>query len=293
MRGTPKPWQQSFCYYRITPAYAGNTLIVRQIFKLVRNHPRLCGEHFAVIDGRNVEMGSPPPMRGTHNGRNEKWIESRITPAYAGNTLCTWRSLHWHQDHPRLCGEHMSGASPQFPNIGSPPPMRGTRKLQRTYRKNIRITPAYAGNTGEYNIVTFPCKDHPRLCGEHLGIYPTPTYWLGSPPPMRGTQRKRKTIEQDSGITPAYAGNTLKQAFLKRRLQDHPRLCGEHWMRPAFRRKDVGSPPPMRGTHEDNKQFSHPSRISPAYAGNTPPVLLPSGCFKDHPRLCGEHFIRY
>ena len=133
---------------RITPSYAGNTKTLATIFLLLQDHPRLCGEHFAVIDGRNVEMGSPPPMRGTHNGRNEKWIESRITPAYAGNTLCTWRSLHWHQDHPRLCGEHSCSTIKTSIRGGSPPPMRGTLSRLVLVAPDGRITPAYAGNTG-------------------------------------------------------------------------------------------------------------------------------------------------
>ena len=120
-----------------------------------------------------------------------------------------------------------------------------------------------------------------------------PALASGSPPPMRGTLLFYYQNLNPGRITPAYAGNTKPFGVGSAGRQDHPRLCGEHWMRPAFRRKDVGSPPPMRGTHEDNKQFSHPSRITPAYAGNTPPVLLPSGCFKDHPRLCGEHVTIY
>ena len=69
-------------------------------------------------------------------------------------------------DHPRLCGEkghdppHGKGLS------GSPPPMRGkvSSRIDEVY--NVRITPAYAGKSGDEILFTIESQDHPRLCGE-------------------------------------------------------------------------------------------------------------------------------
>ncbi len=51
---------------------------------------------------------------------------------------------------------------------------------------------------------------------------------MGSPPPTRGTLLKKMLDDEDSRITPAYAGNTKKKMNQRPILQDHPRLRGEH-----------------------------------------------------------------
>ena len=49
---------------RITPAYAGKSSKRGRCGKLVRDHPRLCGEKFSIFPTCGVVTGSPPPMRG-------------------------------------------------------------------------------------------------------------------------------------------------------------------------------------------------------------------------------------
>ena len=70
----------------ITPAYAGKSHIVRGLVKLVKDHPRVCGEKYSTRPYLSDEWGSPPRMRGkvlkTPNGE----ATERITPAYAGKS---------------------------------------------------------------------------------------------------------------------------------------------------------------------------------------------------------------
>ena len=73
------------------------------------------------------------------------------------------------------------------------------------------------------------------------------------------------------------------------RGQDHPRLCGEHHARPVRVRNLMGSPPPMRGTLNNNNAHTRPPGITPAYAGNTKLHNRQGKEQWDHPRLCGEH----
>ena len=54
----------------ITPAYAGKRAVSPGGRKVLRDHPRLCGEKSPISADRCVGMGSPPPMRGkARNGR--------------------------------------------------------------------------------------------------------------------------------------------------------------------------------------------------------------------------------
>ena len=51
------------------------------------DHPRLRGEHKQPQDLVVVNVGSPPPTRGTLVGTKWYSYTIRITPAYAGNTF--------------------------------------------------------------------------------------------------------------------------------------------------------------------------------------------------------------
>ena len=48
-------------------------------------------------------------------------------------------------------------------------------------------------------------------------------------------------------ITPAYAGKSQRHADTADRHEDHPRLCGEKFVKSFKSVRTPGSPPPMRG----------------------------------------------
>ena len=75
----------------------------------------------------------------------------------------------------------------------------------------MRITPAYAGNTGKAKKTNFKEGDHPRLRGEYAIRKNMTTVQRGSPPPTRGILIKLWKMEKYIRITPAYAGNTTAQ----------------------------------------------------------------------------------
>ena len=69
----------------------------------------------------------------------------------------------------------------------------------------------------------------------------------GSPPPMRGKDKKSPQWYTIPGITPAYAGKRPTPPTQKDFTRDHPRLCGEKVHAFSFSSDFLGSPPPMRG----------------------------------------------
>ena len=93
-----------------------------------------------------------------------------------------------------------------------------------------------------------------------------------------------------TGITPAYAGNTLCVSVLNYRYRDHPRLRGEHVVLLYRYCISLGSPPPTRGTHHRQPVNRYVPRITPAYAGNTRFATNRLKVAWDHPRLRGEHY---
>ena len=89
----------------ITPAYAGKSSFSARSISSQKDHPRLCGEKCRQSDVLNRPLGSPPPMRGKVEQREQMQISIRITPAYAGKSLLDSGDTRFAQDHPRLCGE--------------------------------------------------------------------------------------------------------------------------------------------------------------------------------------------
>ena len=86
---------------------------------------------------------------------------------------------------------------------------------------------------------------------------------------MRGKVREFLFFRLILGITPAYAGKSLKITRSSVLREDHPRLCGEKFSRRFHHIKQLGSPPPMRGKAEFLKNGRETLGITPAYAGKS------------------------
>ena len=208
MRGTPNPLNGATEAAGIIPAYAGNTngTGIESVF--CRDHPRVCGEHLAPIIAALAGAGSSPRMRGTLERDSLRGDGPGIIPAYAGNTGRCRPSAALHRDHPRVCGEHGEAACPVCGRRGSSPRMRGTLDILGSDGIAAGIIPAYAGNTGSFSNRDYGRRDHPRVCGEHVGSQFLGKIVEGSSPRMRGTPKAAASALISGGIIPAYAGNT-------------------------------------------------------------------------------------
>ena len=90
---------------RITPAYAGKSMLVFCASIQKWDHPRLCGEKCPNSPKSRLVTGSPPPMRGKGQSTFYRQMGFGITPAYAGKRSSIEILTRPLQDHPRLCGE--------------------------------------------------------------------------------------------------------------------------------------------------------------------------------------------
>ena len=108
---------------------------------------------------------------------------------------------------------------------------------------------------------------------------------------MRGTPRLYANSEENVGIIPAHAGNTVLANVDAFRDRDHPRACGEHFPLNLIKIILPGSSPRMRGTRWLTGLYRSNSRIIPAHAGNTGQGLRGTAGCGDHPRACGEHSV--
>ena len=69
MRGTGPVVVSRYKSDRITPAHAGNSMWPLWPEDLQKDHPRPCGEQRRRLKMDTLELGSPPPMRGTAKNR--------------------------------------------------------------------------------------------------------------------------------------------------------------------------------------------------------------------------------
>ena len=125
----------------ITPACAGKRLTRQQRHQRQGDHPRVCGEKLSEVPVDEVDMGSPPRVRG--KGFCAVVIHRciGITPACAGKREKWVEKIPQIWDHPRVCGEKTHTHT----HTGSPPRVRGKDHLRSFSRSQTGITPACAG----------------------------------------------------------------------------------------------------------------------------------------------------
>ena len=193
----------------------------------------------------------------------------RITPAYAGKRLMFRQIGAGSKDHPRVCGEKLSGCVWLRVYGGSPPRMRGKVNRYPVQIPVNGITPAYAGKRSRSPPALRGGKDHPRVCGEKHGVHVSLMWSAGSPPRMRGKARKPCSFTSCIGITPAYAGKSTFHVFPDGLPWDHPRVCGEKKAYKDGKEEGEGSPPRMRGKEKTQHVVVKRPGITPAYAGKS------------------------
>ena len=151
--------------------------------------------------------------------------------------------------HPRVCGEHRTGAMAKRADTGSSPRVRGTLRWLQQFIWFNRFIPACAGNTRQPQLFGAVGAVHPRVCGEHRS--PSIGYMLstGSSPRVRGTRTRQVRAHPSLRFIPACAGNTCARADYRRHYAVHPRVCGEHSIGQDRSLSTPGSSPRVRGTH--------------------------------------------
>ena len=131
----------------ITPAHAGKTFAGTDVARALGDHPRACGENRTALLKMHRHSGSPPRMRGKPVIQCKCALSSGITPAHAGKTHTAHHAKTVFGDHPRACGENMTGSYRRLRKKGSPPRMRGKPLEVLVVLHSEGITPAHAGKT--------------------------------------------------------------------------------------------------------------------------------------------------
>ena len=187
-RGTLQQPGYSANLIRFIPAWAGNTLYGDRLILSETVHPRVGGEHAAVLSATSLSPGSSPRGRGTPVARQKKRTGTRFIPAWAGNTTNCRVAVDLTAVHPRVGGEHTAPSRLIRDRVGSSPRGRGTHSAPRQHVAVRRFIPAWAGNTLGSTLTVPILPVHPRVGGEHARDGQQVVGGDGSSPRGRGTR---------------------------------------------------------------------------------------------------------
>ena len=110
------------------------------------------------------------------------------------------------------------------------------------------------------------------MCGEKPTESPRWRNTPGSPPRVRGKDKKPFRGDDTGGITPACAGKSFGSRRWGTTARDHPRVCGEKCPQSRRAAASSGSPPRVRGKVRLTRPMFSNSRITPACAGKSASV---------------------
>ena len=190
-----------------------------------------------------------------------------------------------------MCGEHTFDdcAFPWYQ--GSSPHVRGALAMSSKACLVFGIIPACAGSTNSSMVFPVDKRDHPRMCGEHGRVVTVNGNVKGSSPHVRGAPAAVVVCHLVRGIIPACAGSTRRSWSSTACSGDHPRMCGEHSSARMAPSAAGGSSPHVRGARAPRAISKRWVGIIPACAGSTRAMRSVPRFSRDHPRMCGEHFL--
>ena len=108
VRGAGTPGRELARVLGIIPACAGSSSIADGETKILRDHPRVCGEQARREAYWPSVMGSSPRVRGAVRFAISLNLSLGIIPACAGSRPIVILECGQPWDHPRVCGEQLS-----------------------------------------------------------------------------------------------------------------------------------------------------------------------------------------
>lgn len=170
-RGKVFPKVPASSSLRITPAWAGKSLVNGGAFHVCWNHPRVGGEKHTEQRATAPGVESPPRGRGKETSPHLYCELSRITPAWAGKSLQSVFAWRGQRNHPRVGGEKTFFVVWDFALSESPPRGRGKDAAAGFAHPAGGITPAWAEKRSHHARFAGCPWNHPRVGGEKLTAY--------------------------------------------------------------------------------------------------------------------------
>ena len=211
----------------ITPAWAGKRPFSGRAVARKWDYPRVGGEELVASSLPTSEVGLPPRGRGRERFAEYRYAQSRITPAWAGKSLCLATGRLININYPRVGGEESAASRSSASAAGLPPRGRGRGLAGRPQGVPSRITPAWAGKSSATARPSSARPDYPRVGGEEACTCKDGPTASGLPPRGRGRVLLPIIHLTSVRITPAWAGKRSATTGTRSSRRDYPRVGGE------------------------------------------------------------------
>ena len=243
---------QRCCRVGIIPAYAGSTRGLAKMGETcggssphtrgarerpaipdatIRDHPRIRGEHRALVVSDVFLVGIIPAYAGsTHDDAMEMGMRAGSSPHTRGAPTPERAGTRRGRDHPRIRGEHVAPARRPRQSDGIIPAYAGSTKNYFSLKPiSAGSSPHTRGARSRVSARTPRGGDHPRIRGEHhcspcggvgvVGIIPA---YAGS------TSCATPLPQRHRGSSPHTRGAPERPIGTSPTRRDHPRIRGEH-----------------------------------------------------------------
>ena len=275
----------------------------------MRAHPRSRGENRVGRLALVVDEGSSPLTRGKPPAPPTGRASRGLIPAHAGKTAWGPRSGRCCTAHPRSRGENEPEHKEEEDMQGSSPLTRGKRLPECLSRHWPGLIPAHAGKTWS-DLYWGACAGaHPRSRGENKPSGALANIAYGSSPLTRGKLQARRGGLDLSGLIPAHAGKTGRDADAtpvgglipahagktapqpqpSSAQSAHPRSRGENATVWSASSGYMGSSPLTRGKRGQRQVVFDRRGLIPAHAGKTSRMMKSGSDKAAHPRSRGEN----
>ena len=135
-----------------------------------QDHPRMRGEHSSADDMERNPCGIIPACAGS-TGSAYWYTEGGVgsSPHARGARSKGCLGIRWRWDHPRMRGEHHSSPSTYFSLARIIPACAGSTSAARwSTTVGQGSSPHARGARHSRGNTSAPCRDHPRMRGEHV-----------------------------------------------------------------------------------------------------------------------------
>ena len=195
------------------------------------DHPRIRGEHWVRGCGRHPVRGIIPAYAGSTLPATSRLRSTAGSSPHTRGAPCRKHlDLRKARDHPRIRGEHSVRAHEVAGVDGIIPAYAGSTILRQCTRCSKM------GSSPHTRGAPCPCtsrrrtrRDHPRIRGEHHHHVVYDVRECGIIPAYAGsTMTPSDVMPCRVGSSPHTRGALKESNSVSARIQDHPRIRGEH-----------------------------------------------------------------
>ena len=274
------------------PAWAGETFSSRPRLPQGEVYPRVGGGNRVQAAGGRAEKGLSPRGRGKRLAHGVAQTRLRSIPAWAGETSRSADSAPASPVYPRVGGGNDESHEIGRAGSGLSPRGRGKPKAVRRGYTRAGSIPAWAGETLRSPDAARSPAVYPRVGGGNHKRLDKCIYYVGLSPRGRGKLGFCPSNRVKVRSIPAWAGETLRQAFLTALRTVYPRVGGGNSLGMSRTQRHQGLSPRGRGKRGNAACSRQRLRSIPAWAGETRRRQWREHAAWVYPRVGGGNAIR-